>query len=90
MRVPFPMPEVVIYDIETGYALNIPIVYQVPVFWWEYEVAMYQRIKDARANAGIVVEDFPNGRPVLRDKDRVEVLTMDQMLEERNRASASS
>ena len=66
MQLPFDVPEEILLDPETGYALNIPVVYQDPPFWWEREPEKYAKLNMAREAAGVVIEDFPNG-PVFLD-----------------------
>jgi len=62
MRTPFPpgtVPDVVVLDPETGWALNVPAAVQEPYGWWDTWPEQYERVKRLRKEQGIEVDDFP-------------------------------
>ena len=62
------VPNSVLTDTESGYAINVPAVFQEPMFWWRDRPDVFERILSLREQAGIQVIDFPDGEPE-RDED---------------------
>lgn len=52
-----PQPDVVIVDPVSGYAINIPLGYQVPPGWVEQFPEQYSRILEMRKEQNVVIED---------------------------------
>lgn len=68
MREPFDVPENVSIDWETGLALNIPAEQQLYPGWWITEPEKYAALLEARAAAGVEVEDalyVPDMEPMM-------------------------
>jgi len=61
---PFQSPDTIITDAESGYAVNVPAIFQGYPQWWVNEAATYARILAKRKELGIVIDDFPMGKPV--------------------------
>lgn len=57
MREPFEMPDDVVTDIETGYALNMPLGPQDYPGWQLDRPEVIQRLMRLREEAGIVISD---------------------------------
>lgn len=70
------LPDEVIIDPLTNMAINVPAVQQGPPYWWE-NAPVYDRIKRLRKEAGIEVNDFPDGKPVRQKGRRI---SMDERL----------
>lgn len=81
----FEIPDLVILDVESGYSINVPLVYQDYPFWWEDQPETVARIKEKRATLGIEIEDFPEGLPI-RNTDRE--VSMEEILAEKKRKKA--
>jgi len=56
-----PMPDVLIIDSASGYAVNVPVTEQNYPFWWNDRPDVYARILQARKELGIELVDFPDG-----------------------------
>lgn len=67
MQTPFALPDKVIIDDQSGYAVNVPFIHQGYVGWWDDDPETTQRILDTRKRLGITVEDFPDGKPADQD-----------------------
>lgn len=63
MRGPFEVPEEVLVDPVTGYAMNISVQDQGAPFWWEDQPEIYTQLQASRRAEGIIFEDFPEGMP---------------------------
>lgn len=54
-----------IIDPESGYAINIPVIYQLPPFWWEDKPNAYASVLRLRNQLDIRVDDWDGqDRPV--------------------------
>jgi hypothetical protein len=54
-----------IIDMGSGYSITIPVIYQMPPFWWEDNPDAYSSVLKARRARGITVDDWDGGkRPV--------------------------
>ena len=65
---PFDIPDEVILDLASGLAVNIPAINQGDPFWWEDQPDVLDRIMKTRERLGIVIEDFPDGRPIRQEE----------------------
>lgn len=51
------MPDVVLNDIRSGYAINVPVEVQTPPEWWLSNKRLGQRIMTLRKKAGVTLHD---------------------------------
>ena len=54
---PFDLPDKIIVDPMTGYSINVPLGPQTYPDWDKHNPELYERIKQARKELGIVIED---------------------------------
>jgi hypothetical protein len=70
-----PIPDVLVIDSASGYAVNVPVTEQNYPFWWNDRPEVYARILQTRTELGIEVVDFPDGVTKF-PTEKVEMLPM--------------
>lgn len=59
-----------IIDMESGYSITIPAIYQLPPFWWEDNTKAYASVRQARRQHGITVDDWDGRQQPTREPEQ--------------------
>jgi hypothetical protein len=60
----FDIPDEIIVDLKTGYAINIPLQHQGFAGVFDVPSDVWENIQEARKEFGITINDFPSGSKV--------------------------